>query len=122
MSVVNLRFLQRGGDHSQKPLFEADPMRYKLFFSFISAEKNRKKFLEGGQRSPCRSPLKSATSASVSSYNKYVLATLEGQISNYSFHQHSHKVDRHLPCWHKYICMIIGSSVTLTYTNRNRKK
>jgi len=56
-------------------------------FSSVSSETNRKKFLEGkSDRSVTPPSLKSATSALVSFYNKYAIAALEGQISNYSFH------------------------------------
>jgi hypothetical protein len=84
--VVNTGFPKGGGDLRQKPLFEADPIWYKLIFSSVSSEKDRKQFLEGKSDRPVLPSLKSATSALVSFYNKYAIAALGGQISNYSFH------------------------------------
>ena len=56
-------------------------------FSSVSSETNRKMFLEGkSDRSVTPPSLKSATSALVSFYNKYAIAALGGQISNYSFY------------------------------------
>jgi hypothetical protein len=57
-------------------------------FSSVSSETNRKKFREGKSDRSVTPSLKSATttSAPVSFYNKYAIAALGGQISNYSFH------------------------------------